>query len=330
MSGSPLADAGSGVEVIRSYAATLDELASRISDEDLRAVVSRLVACQGRLVTVGVGKSGLVAQRIAALFNSVGFSAQFMNPLDAIHGDLGIIKAQDVVIAVSNSGDTPELVGVAPILKTRASCMIGIVSTASCEVARLCDHLLVFGRLAEVDPLGVVPTTSALAASTLGDALVVMWMRATKVKPATFAANHPAGELGRRLSLRVADVMIVRAMCPPVSPEDELGKVLKMISQGGAGAVWVEDPDGRLVGIVTDGDVRRALQAHLGEPSIDVRARDVMTSDPIVIESNELAIRAMEVMEKNRRKPVSILPVIADERVVGLIRLHSLVQVGLS
>lgn len=325
-----LADAGSGSEVIACYADALSELASRISDEDLRAVVLRLVACRGKLVTVGVGKSGLVAQRTAALFNSVGLPSQFLNPLDALHGDLGALKSDDIVLVVSNSGSTPELIAVAPYLKMRASCVVAIVSSSSSDIARWCDQMIVHGKIEEVDPLRLVPTASTLAASAVGDALVIMWMRAKQVSTDLFASNHPAGVLGRRINLRVRDVMLERSLCPPVSPTDGLVEVLRRMSSGGAGAVWVEDQGGRLVGIVTDGDVRRSLQTHRDQSWMELCSRDVMTADPIVIGSDELAVRAMEIMERNRRKPVSVLPVVSDLSVVGLVRLHDLVQAGLS
>ncbi len=316
-------------ELLKHEAATIECVARRIDPTQVARAVKLLVECQGKVILSGVGKSGFIARKVAATLTSTGTRAVFLHPSDALHGDLGIVDLSDVVVLLSNSGETDEMLVMLPYLKHRAVPLIAIVGNVSSTVARNADVVLDASVDKETCPFNLAPTASTTVALAIGDALALTVMQIKGLTPEDFALNHPAGRLGKRLTLKVADLMRTGADYPTVSPTASWLEVVSAITRGGLGAVNVVNDEGGLAGIITDGDLRRAIQqsnpAHLG----DLNAEMFMTRDPVTVTPNVPAYTALQLME-NRPSQISVLPVVDDgRRSVGLLRLHDLVRSGL-
>lgn len=308
--------------------------ASQLQPDSVEQAVNLLVNCAGKVVTLGVGKSGIVAQKIAATLNSIGTVSVFLHPCDALHGDLGIVTAEDVVLLLTNSGETSELLQMLPHLKRRQVPIIGILGKASSTIGRQSDVVLEAAIDREACPLNLAPTTSTTVALAIGDALAMTLMQRRNITPEDFAFNHPAGRLGKRLTLTVADLVYPESQKISVGPQASWLEVVSAISSGGFGAVSVvesrsEQGQGRLLGLITDGDLRRCLQ-RLGKAELDsLRADDMMTKDPTQVSLDLLAYDALKTMEE-RPSQISILPVVdAQKGYLGIIRLHDIIQSGL-
>ncbi|QNG29100.1 SIS domain-containing protein [Synechococcus sp. LTW-R] len=320
---------------LQQEAAAIADTASRLSVEQVEAALKLLQHCsdQGRkLVISGVGKSGIVARKIAATFSSIGLTAIYLNPLDALHGDLGVVVQDDVVLLLSNSGETEELVQLLPHLKRRGAPTIALVGRLQSSLARVSDVVLDGSVDREVCPLNLAPTASTAVAMAIGDALAAVWMERSGVSPQDFALNHPAGALGKKLTLTAADLMVPVARVRSLAPAAPLQEVIAALTDAGVGASWVASPQDatQLVGLITDGDLRRALQEAGSGGWAHLQASDLMTVDPITVPAATLAVDAMELMERNRRKAIAVLPVVAESgELEGLLRLHDLVQAGL-
>ena len=306
--------------------------AQRMRASDAQLAVDLLSVCDGKVLVTGVGKSGLVAQKIAASFTSVGLVAMYLNPLDALHGDIGVVRDGDVVILISNSGETSELMTIVPYVKKRAVKLLGILGKVKSSLAAVCDVVLDASVEREASPIDQVPTSSTAVAMAVGDALTVAWMTAKGVSVHDFAMNHPAGAIGRRLTLTVADLMITRDKLVLVAAEAKLPEVVDALTTQAIGAVLVAHSSNAqaLGGIITDGDLRRALKRATADKWGTLTARDLMTAAPISISSAAPAIDGLTLMERNTKKAITVLPVIDDGRVVGMLRMHDLVQAGLS
>jgi len=305
------------------------ETARRIERAEVERAVELLASCRGKVVVVGVGKSGNIAQKIAATLTSTGTLAVYLHPSDALHGGLGIVTATDVVIVISNSGETDEILAMLPFLKHRQAPIIAVVGNLQSTLAARADVRLDASVDKEACPLNLAPTTSTTVALAIGDALALTLMDCKQLTPEDFALNHPAGRLGKRLMLRVADVMHGGAENPTIAMDAPLLEVVQAISRGGLGAVNVVEGDGQLVGIITDGDLRRALGRSRLADLETLTSRHVMTRNPLVTAPDALAYAALQLME-DRRSQISVLPV-TDEagRCVGLLRLHDIVRSGL-
>jgi arabinose-5-phosphate isomerase len=324
-------------------AAAIAASATRLDPEQVETALRHLEGCRARrakLVVTGVGKSGIVARKIAATFSSIGLTAVFLNPVDALHGDLGIVAADDVALLLSNSGETEELLAILPHLIRRGTHRIALVGRVASSLARGCDVVLDASVDREVCPLNLAPTASTAVAMAIGDALAAVWMERAGISPVDFAINHPAGALGRRLTLTVADLMVPAHELTPLAPDAPLPLVIAQLTRGSPrrgslGATWVhhaEEP-ARLAGLITDGDLRRALQRHAASEWDRVTAAAMATPDPITVTPEVLAAEALELMERNPRQAISVLPVVHPEQtglLVGLLRLHDLVQAGFS
>ena len=321
---------------LQEEASAIAVAAERLSSDQVEAALELLERCSDRkakLVITGVGKSGIVARKIAATFSSIGLMALFLNPLDALHGDLGVVAPDDVCLLLSNSGETAELLEVLPHLKRRGTGRIAIVGRVKSALARGSDVVLEAGVDREVCPLNLAPTASTAVAMAIGDALAAVWMERRGISPADFALNHPAGSLGKQLTLTAADLMVPVNKLHPLQPQTPLSEVIGGLTRDGIGSGWVEHPEqpGSLVGLLTDGDLRRALQEHNADTWSSLTAADLMTRDPITVNADVLVVKALERMEYNRYKPISVLPVVGEQkRLLGLLRLHDLVQAGLA
>jgi arabinose-5-phosphate isomerase len=303
--------------------------ASRLKRGQVKRAIELLHDCRGKVVMVGVGKSGNIAEKIAATLTSTGTAAIYLHPSDALHGGLGILTSDDVVMALSNSGETDEIITMLPYLKHRQVPIIAIVGNLRSTLARTAEVVLDASVDQEACPLNLAPTTSTTVALSIGDALAMTLMQAKGLTMDDFALNHPAGQLGKRLTLRVADLMHSGAENPTIKTDSAWLEVIAAISRGGLGAVNVLDGEGHLAGIITDGDLRRALQKIKLSELEHLQCDSIMTRNPIVATPEMLAYDALRLME-DRPSQISVLPVVDKERLcVGLIRLHDIVRSGL-
>lgn len=319
------------VELLRAESDAIAKAAKRLQAGEIDRVLTILTNCKGKIIPLGVGKSGIIAQKIAATMTSSGTAAIPLHPSDALHGGLGIVNADDVVLLLSNSGETDELLELLPYLKRRQVPIIAIVGNLKSTIAKRADAVIDASVDQEACPLNLAPTTSTTVALAIGDALAMALMRAKGLTEDDFASNHPAGQLGKRLTLRVADLMHSGAENPTISMNSSWMDIVATISQYGLGAVNVIDHQGRLAGVITDGDLRRSIQ-RLGPRDLafaNLRCDDLMTRDPVVTTPDTLAFDALRLME-DRPSQINVLPVVdGDGLCVGLIRLHDIVRSGL-
>jgi arabinose-5-phosphate isomerase len=313
-------------EVLRIEAQALVAAADRLDLAAFEKAVGLLATCRGKVVVTGAGTSGRVADKVAATFTSTGTPAVYLHPVDALHGGLGAVTADDVVIAVSNSGETDEVRGILPYLRSRQVRLIAIVGNLTSSLGRAADVALDAGVAHEACPLNIAPTCSTTLAIAIGDALAISLYETNGLTAERFALNHPSGALGRRLTLRVSDLM--HSDVPAVGSGAPWFDVLARMGEGGLGATAVVDDNERLLGIVTDGDLRRAMQRH-NVAVMDLPAEAVMTPEPVVVRPDELAYNALQLME-DRPSQISVLPVVdTDGRCIGMVRVHDLVRAGL-
>jgi arabinose-5-phosphate isomerase len=318
----------SAAELLRHEAEAIAAAAERLDVERFAQAVEILATCTGLVATTGAGTSGIVARKIAATLTSTGTPAHFVHPTDALHGGLGVIGRQEVVIAISNSGETEEISALLPYLRSREVKVIAIVGNLDSNLAREAAVALDSFAEREAGPHGLVPTASVAVALAIADALALTVMETKGITKEVFAANHPSGRIGRRLTLRVRDVMHAGDEQPAIGPEAPLMEVVAAITEGGLGAVNIIEGDGRLLGIVTDGDVRRTLQRSSAAELDQLRAEQVMTAGPVVVDPEAMAFKALKLME-DRPSQIAVLPVVKDGLAVGLVRLHDLVRIGL-
>ncbi|MFK8273694.1 KpsF/GutQ family sugar-phosphate isomerase [Capnocytophaga canimorsus] len=291
-------------------------------DEDFAKAVNHILKSSGRVVITGIGKSAIIASKIVATMNSTGTPAIFMHAADAIHGDLGIIQEDDVVICISKSGNTPEIKVLIPLLKRGKNKLIGITSNKNSVLAQQSDCILYAHVEKEACPNNLAPTTSTTAQLVLGDALAVCLLKMKNFGSSDFAKYHPGGALGKRLYLKVADI-VANNQKPEVTPDADIRKVIVEISEKMLGVTAVMD--GQIIaGIVTDGDIRRMLNKN---DSINgLTAKDIMTKNPKTIDSETLAVDALELMETNK---ITQLLVTEKGNYAGVIHLHNLIQEGI-
>jgi arabinose-5-phosphate isomerase len=315
--------------LLRIESDAIAQTATRLDPSAVERVVELLASCKGKVVILGVGKSGIIGQKIAATMTSAGTAALYLHPSDALHGGLGIVQTNDVVIVLSNSGETEELVAMLPYLKNRAAAIVAIVGNLNSTLARRVDIVLDASVDKEACPLNLAPTTSTTVALAIGDALAMTVMKVKGLTSDDFAVNHPAGRLGKRLTLRVGDLMHRDGENPTIATGSSWVEVVRAISKGGLGAVCVVDEAGRLAGIITDGDLRRAIEQTSHESLAKLTCDEFMTAKPTVATPELLAYDALQLME-DRPSQISVLPVIdEDEKCVGLIRVHDIVRSGL-
>ncbi|MCK8491848.1 KpsF/GutQ family sugar-phosphate isomerase [Spirosoma sp. RP8] len=292
-------------------------------DDQFDTVVDTILNSTGRLVVTGVGKSALIGQKIVATMNSTGTPALFMHAADAIHGDLGMIQADDVVLILSKSGNTAEIKVLLPLLKRTSVRIIALVSDHESYLAQHANYVLRAFAEREADPMNLAPTTSTTVALALGDALAISLLEARGFTRHDFARFHPGGSLGKKLYLKVADIF-PHNQCPQVLLDTSVKDVIFEISAKRLGATAVINADGLLEGIVTDGDIRRMAYQH--DTFWELRARDVMTAMPICVEADEYAMVALQLM---RDRDISQLIVTENNHVKGFIHLHDLLKEGL-
>lgn len=315
--------------ILRIESEAIAKTALRLDGEAVQRVVQLIAACKGKVVILGVGKSGIIAQKIAATMTSAGTAASYLHPSDALHGGLGIVQTDDVVMVLSNSGETDEIVSMLPYLHNRRVPIVAIVGNLNSTLARRADAVLDASVDQEACPLNLAPTTSTTVALAIGDALAMTLMKVKGLTSEDFAINHPAGRLGKRLTLRVSDLMHQGADNPTIAKGSSWVDVVRAISKGGLGAVCVVEQDGLLAGVITDGDLRRAIEQTSHDALARLTCDEFMTRKPTVAAPELLAFDALRLME-DRPSQISVLPVVDAAGVcVGIIRLHDIVRSGL-
>lgn len=304
--------------VLEIESRSIADLIERL-DERFDEAVRQVSECQGRVVVTGMGKSGIVGQKIAATLNSTGRASVFMHPAEAIHGDLGMIVAGDVLLAISNSGETDEIVRLLELVRRIGAGVIALTGQPGSTLALEADVHIDVGVKREACNLDLVPTSSTIAALAMGDAIAVACYELRGFSPQDFARFHPGGRLGRRL-LRVSGLMHTAEALPSIGRDRELSEAIAELDARKLGMICVTDDAGRLVGIITDGDLRRRLLQQSNP--LQGRADDAMVPDPSTIGANELASVALNLMEE---KKITSLPVVDDEqRLLGVIQIHDL------
>lgn len=312
--------------VLRMEAEAILELVPRV-DENFTAAVEMILACPGRTVITGMGKSGIIGRKMAATLASTGTPSFYLHPAEGIHGDLGMVTAGDVVIALSNSGETGEVLNILPSLRRIGAKIIAMVGSENSTLAKNADVVLNVGVNKEACPLGLAPTSSTTAALAYGDALALALLQRHHFTANQFAVFHPGGSLGRKLLLTVGDIMHSGNENPVVKGETTVQDALFVITDKGLGAVSVIDEKGIMLGVLTDGDIRRGLSK--GVDFLQRPVTELMTREPKTITKEKLAAQALHIMESNHPKPITVLPVIDEEKhVIGLLHMTDLVRQG--
>lgn len=313
-------------QVLRMEAEAVLEQVERI-DEHFKAAVEMIMACPGRTVITGMGKSGIIGRKMAATLASTGTPSFYLHPAEGIHGDLGMVTEGDVVIALSNSGETGEVLHILPSLRRIGAKLIAMVGNPNSTLAKNSDIVLNVGVTREACPLGLAPTSSTTAALAYGDALALALLSKRKFTASQFAVFHPGGSLGRKLLLTVEDIMHSGIENPLVKADISVQDALFVITDKGLGAVSVVDDDNKMLGVLTDGDIRRGLSK--GVDFLKRPVTELMTASPKTITKEKLAAQALHIMESNRPKPITVLPVVdAENHVIGLLHMTDLVRQG--
>lgn len=292
-------------------------------DESFDAAIDCLAACKGRIVVSGIGKSAIIAQKIVATFNSTGSPAVFLHAADAIHGDLGMVQQEDAVLIISKSGESPEIKVLVPLIKNFGNCLMAITGNTASYLAKKSDFIFNTTVAQEACPNNLAPTTSTTAQLVMGDAIAVCLMEKKGFNPEDFAKLHPGGTLGKKLYLRVADLYPDNGK-PEVKAMQPVKEVIMEITRTRLGVTAVTGEDGALIGIITDGDIRRMLQKS--DSISHILARDIMTQNPKTIHPSEMAVNALDIM---RQAEITQLVVAENDAYLGILHLHDLVKEGL-
>ena len=310
-------------EVLNNEASAIQNIIQFVDDE-FEACVNELLMLKGRVVVTGIGKSAIIANKMVATFNSTGTPSLFMHAADAIHGDLGMIRKGDIVICLSKSGNTPEIKVLVPLIKRQGVKLIALVSDVNSYLAKQSDYVLNGTIESEACPNNLAPTTSTTVHLAIGDALAVSLLKLRNFSSEDFARFHPGGALGKKLYLTVDDILVNNEN-PQVAENDNIQSVILEISAKRLGCAAVTDKEGKLKGIITDGDLRRMMES--GEPIQELRAKDIMGHAPKTIQSGDFAVKALEVMQANS---ITQLVVVGNEnKVLGFVHLHDLLKEGI-
>ena len=310
------------LRTIEMEAAAIQQLSSQL-DENFEKAIDTIADCKGRVVVSGIGKSAIIAQKIVATLNSTGTPSIFLHAADAIHGDLGMVQQEDVVILISKSGESSEIKVLVPLIRNFGNCLIAITGNTASYLARKADFVLNTTVSQEACPNNLAPTTSTTAQLVMGDAIAVCLMEKRGFNMEDFAKLHPGGALGKKLYLRVADLYPDNEK-PQVTTDQSVKEVILEMTKKRLGVTAVIGGDGKLAGIITDGDLRRMLERS--DSIENIRARDILTQKPKTIAPAEMAVNALDIMRKNE-----IMQLVVEENgnYLGIIHLHDLVKEGL-
>lgn len=297
------------------------ELIKTVND-NFQKVMETIILCDGRIIFTGVGKTGLVAKKLAATFSSTGTSAFFVHAGEALHGDLGMIKREDIVIAVSNSGETDEVLDLIPSIRRIGAKLIALTGSDSSTLADYSDMILEASIENEACPNDLAPTASTTAAIALGDSLAIALSKYHGFKPEDFAIYHPGGSLGRKLLTKVSDIIKIREENPMIKNDKSVREALFLMTESHMGSVSIVDDEGIFKGIITDGDIRRLLEKSID--FIEKPVKEFMTENPVTVAPNKLAAEALNIMEK---KEVNVLPVVENNKPIATINLQDVLRI---
>lgn len=315
------------IETLQIEADAVKKLIGHINDE-FETMVKAILACKGKVIVTGMGKSGHVGRKIAASLASTGTPAFFMHPAEAFHGDLGMVTAQDIVLAISNSGESNEVVNILPIIKRIGAKIIAMSGRRESTLVKNSDYFVDISVEREACPFGLAPTASTTATLAMGDAIAMALMASRNFTAQDFAVFHPGGALGRRLLLKVEHVMHGGDDNPVISVHKTAKEALFLMTAKGLGATSVVDENGKFIGLVTDGDIRRMLAK--GVEFLNKPVEELMTRHPVVITKDKMAAEALSIMEKHQPKPITVLPVIdpVKNEPIGIVHLTDLLRQG--
>jgi arabinose-5-phosphate isomerase len=288
----------------------------------------KLQSCQGTIFFTGIGKSGIVAQKIVASLISIGENSLYLSCSEALHGDVGMVKKDDVVVLLSKSGESDELLNLLPALEGKEATCLAVVSNATSRLANRCSSFVVLPLIRELCPFDLAPMTSATLQMIFGDILCVAFMKAKNITLAEFALNHPGGRIGKRATLKVKDIMLKGKSLPICSPEEKILDVLISLSNKQCGCLLVLNSEKELLGIFTDGDLRRAF-VSFGEEALQKEVKSAMTLSPRTVGQDTFAWEALKKMEEVPNSPVTVLPVIKNKRAIGIVKMHDILQAGI-
>jgi arabinose-5-phosphate isomerase len=295
--------------------------------EKTKEIVNSFLNCKGSIIFTGVGKSGIIANKLAMTFLSTGTKALYLPTMDALHGDIAVVTKEDIVVLLSKSGETKELLSLLPYIRKKGAKIISIVSADKTPLSKEVDLSICLPLEKELCPFNLAPTTSTVLQLIFGDVLAVALMKEKNFSLEEYAMNHPAGAIGKRIALRVEDLLFEEEGLPLCYENDILIDILHVLSSKKCGSLIVVDKNEQLLGIFTDGDLRRSIQKH-GKNFIYKKIKDLMTVSPKSISKDKLAIDAMKKMEED--KLITVLPVVDKEKVIGIIRMHDIIQAGLN
>lgn len=315
-------------ELLKRERTYLDYFFSHLDINQMEKIFEVLKGCKGLLIFSGVGKSGLVAEKIALTMTSTGTRALFLSPNNALHGDIGIVSPEDVFILLSKSGESEELLQLLPFLRNRKVTLIGVTSNPASRLHKACDISVALPLQQELCPFGMAPTTSTTIQCIFGDILTVALMTEKKFSLDDYAQNHPSGRIGKRVSLKVNDIMVREEGIPTCRPDEKLMEILVRLSDKRCGCILIQDEMGILMGIFTDGDLRRSLQEQ-GPDVLYQEMRTLMNTTAKTIEPDVLAYDALKKMEQDQKHPITVLPVVdANKMICGIVKMHDLIQSG--
>lgn len=305
----------------------LEYVRDHLDQKEVEEVVGVLYKRKGKVVLCGMGKPGHIGRKISATMSSIGINSYFLHPAEAQHGDLGTLSKDDIMLIISNSGETEEVCKILPNLKLMGIPIIAMTSYRESTLAQYADYKIIFPVITEASALQLAPTSSTTAELVMGDALSVVLSKMIRFKREDFALFHPAGALGRKLTIRVSDLMYTGEENPVIQLGSTLKAAIYVMNKTGLGAVSVIDKQGKLYGLITDGDLKRFMEKEIDIYSVLVD--EVMTRNPIVIKEDVLAIEALHIMER-RKKQLSVLPIVTEDNIVkGIIRNHDIIQLGI-
>ncbi|MCB1106674.1 MAG: KpsF/GutQ family sugar-phosphate isomerase [Chlamydiia bacterium] len=316
-------------DLFEEYQRNLNYFFDHVDHNKAEEIFNLFFECSGMLIFTGVGKSGIIAEKLAMTMISTGTKALYLPPMNALHGDIGIVTEKDVLICISKSGESEELLNLVPFARKKGAKTVAWVSSPRSKLCVACDIGISLPLSKELCPFDLAPTTSTSIQLIFGDVLSVALMKAKKFSLDDYALNHPAGALGKKITLTVDDLMLKGEALPLCRPNDKLRDVLVTLTDKKCGCLLVTDDNQELQGIFTDGDLRRALQK---DPAMmfEKKMEELMTPSCIAMEKGKRALEALRFMQKDKEKWVNVLPVIDGGKLAGLIRMHDLVQAGIT
>ncbi len=315
-------------QLIKQQRSSLDHFWEHIDLEQAESFFKTGLECTGLIIITGVGKSGIIAEKIVATLISTGTKALYLPPTNFMHGDLGILASEDLFIMISKSGESEELLNLIPFVKKRASKLLAIVSKEGSRLEKASHKTVILPLDRELCPFDLAPTTSTVLQLVFGELIAVALMRKKNFSIDQYALNHPSGAIGKKMTLRVDDVMLQDEHLPLCNGESRLGDILVDLTNKKCGCLLVADEDKELTGIFTDGDLRRALQSH-GSTVLEEKITSLMTRSPLHATKDELLVEAMKRMQKDPKRWVMMLPVLQKKKVVGLLRMHDIIHSGI-